>query len=130
VKFLVDECLSPALVRMARARGFHESTHVTWLGLASRKDWTIARRAIDDGFVFVTNNRIDFAAFYARQEIHVGLVCLNVAHGRMSLMLQKQLFALALEELVEAEPINEVLEITVGPDGGVSIDRYWLPEPR
>jgi hypothetical protein len=37
VKFLVDECLSPALVGIARKRGHGESTHVTWLGLRSRQ---------------------------------------------------------------------------------------------
>jgi Domain of unknown function (DUF5615) len=45
VKFLVDECLSPGLVALARKRGHGESTHVTWLGLRSRKDWAIVRRA-------------------------------------------------------------------------------------
>jgi predicted nuclease of predicted toxin-antitoxin system len=38
VNFLLDECLSPDLVSIARARGHGESTHVTWLGLRSRKD--------------------------------------------------------------------------------------------
>jgi predicted nuclease of predicted toxin-antitoxin system len=51
VKFLVDECLSPELVAIARARGHGESTHVTWLGMRSRKDWSIVRRAIADGYV-------------------------------------------------------------------------------
>jgi predicted nuclease of predicted toxin-antitoxin system len=60
VKFLIDECLSPELVGLARKRGHRESTHVTWLGLRSRKDWTIVRRAIDDGYVLVTNNATDF----------------------------------------------------------------------
>ena len=130
MKFLVDECLSPELAHVARARGFHESVHVTWLGLRSRKDWTIARRAVDDGYVFVTNNVADFAAFYRREEIHAGLVCFSVAHGRMSLTLQKQLFLLALEELAESEPVNEVIEIVAGPDGDVTVARYDLPARR
>jgi predicted nuclease of predicted toxin-antitoxin system len=56
VKFLIDECLSPELVAIARARGHGESTHVTWLGMRSRKDWSIVRRAVADGYVLVTNN--------------------------------------------------------------------------
>jgi predicted nuclease of predicted toxin-antitoxin system len=130
VKFLIDECLSPELAHVARARGFHESTHVTWLGLTSRKDWTIARRAVDEGYIFVTNNVVDFAAFYRREEIHVGLVCFSVAHGRMSLTLQKQLFLLALAEIAESEPVNEVIEIVADRDGDVRMDRYPLPARR
>lgn len=130
MKFLIDACLTPELAHMARARGFHESMHVTWLGLTSRKDWTIARRAIDDGYVFVTNNTIDFTAFYEREDVHVGLVCFSVAHGRMSLMLQRQLFLLALADLAESEPINEVIEIAVDPEGDVRVDRYDWPGRR
>jgi predicted nuclease of predicted toxin-antitoxin system len=99
VKFLVDECLSPDLVALARKRGHVESTHVTWLGLRSRTDWFIARRAIDDGYVLVTNDMADFASLLSRQRVHAGLVCLNVAPGLMSLDVQKRLFALALDRL-------------------------------
>ena len=126
MKFLIDECLSPELADLARARGFAESMHVTWLGLTSAKDWTIARRAVDDGFILVTNNTADFAALYGREEVHVGLLCLNAAPGMMSLSLRKQLFLLALEELAEAERYNEVLEITASTDGEVLIDLYEL----
>lgn len=81
MKFLIDECLSPELVTIARQRGHLETTHVTWLGMRSRKDWSIARRAIDDGYVLVTNNTTDFTSLLDREELHPGLVCLNVAPG-------------------------------------------------
>lgn len=43
MKFLIDECLSPKLVAIARERGHGESTHVTWLGMRSRKPrWSLA----------------------------------------------------------------------------------------
>ena len=54
MKFLIDECLSPALVAIARNRGFPQSTHVTWLGLRSRQDWALVRRAVRDGLVQVS----------------------------------------------------------------------------
>ena len=127
VKFLIDECLSPELAELAWARGFAESMHVTRLGLTSAKDWTIARRAVDDGFILMTNNTADFTALYGREELHVGLVCLNAAPGTMSLDLQKRLFLLALAELEEAEPYNEVLEITASAKGEITVDRYDLP---
>jgi predicted nuclease of predicted toxin-antitoxin system len=126
VKFLVDECLSPDLVALARKRGHVESTHVTWLGLRSRTDGFIVRRAIDDGYVLVTNNMADFASLLSRQRVHAGLVCLNVAPGLMSLDVQKRLFALALDRLGDNEPINELLEITLTANRSVRIERYGL----
>ena len=60
MKFLIDECPSPELATDARRRGFLKSVHVTWLGLGSRKDWDIVRRAVEDGYVLVTNNATDF----------------------------------------------------------------------
>ena len=57
MKFLIDECLSPELVELARERGHGESTHVTWLGLRSRQDWSILRHAIDAGYMLVWADR-------------------------------------------------------------------------
>jgi predicted nuclease of predicted toxin-antitoxin system len=130
VKFLVDECLSPDLVTIARSRGHGESTHVTWLGLRSRKDWAIVRRAIADGYVLVTNNATDFMALLRREKVHAGLVCINVAHGLMSLDVQKRLFALALDRLADHEPINELLEITLNESRSVQVERYDFPATK
>lgn len=85
MKFLIDECLSPELAMDARNRGFPESTHVTWLGLGSSEDWSIVRRAVHEGYVLVTNNAMDFKRLIGREDIHAGLVCLNVATNVMSL---------------------------------------------
>jgi predicted nuclease of predicted toxin-antitoxin system len=124
VKFLIDECLSPELVAIARERGHWETTHVTWLGMRSRRDWSITRRAIDNGYVLVTNNTADFTALLDREKLHPGLVCLNVAPGLTSLDVQKRLFVLALERVGESEPINEIIEITLRSDGTVLVERY------
>ena len=128
MKFLVDECLSPDLVAIARAHG--ESTHVTWLGLRSRKDWSIVRRAVTDGYVLVTNNTMDFRLLLGREKVHAGLVCINVAHGLMSLNVQKRLFALALDRLGDREPINELLEITLDEYRTVHVERYDFPAAK
>jgi len=130
VKFLIDECLSPELVALAHERGHGESTHITWLGLRSRKDWSIVRRAIDDGYVLVTNNTTDFTSLLGREKLHAGLVCLNVAPGLMSLDVQKRLFGLALDRLGDIEPINEMLEVTLMEDRLVRVERYDLPSAR
>jgi predicted nuclease of predicted toxin-antitoxin system len=126
VKFLVDDCLSPDLFAMAHARGHGESTHVTWLGLRSRKDWSIVRPAIADGYVLVTNNTTDFISLLRREKVHAGLVCLNVAHGLMSLDVQKRMFALALDRLGDREPNNELLEITLTEHRTVLVARHDL----
>jgi hypothetical protein len=97
--------------------------------MRSRKDWTIVRRATDNGFVFVTNNTTDFTALYERQEIHAGLICLNVAPGLMRLEVQKTLFRFALDRLDGAEPINEVVEVSLRANGKIAIARYRLPQP-
>ena len=51
MKFLIDECLSPTLAKLARERGFPESSHTRWLGLAGAKDHVVTRRAVDDTLV-------------------------------------------------------------------------------
>lgn len=130
MKFLIDECLSPELATVALTRDFHGSTHVTWLGMRSRKDWTIVRRAIEEGFILVTNNTADFTTLYERQEIHAGLICLNVAPNLMRLDVQKSLFGLALDRLGNVEPVNEVLDITLEADGVVRIERFAWPQAR
>ena len=127
MKFLIDECLSPDLAAIARNRGFYQSMHVTWLGLSSKKDWTLVRRAVEDGYVIVTNNATDFTPLVGREEVHAGLVCLDVALDRMSLEVQKGLFEYALEQLEKEEPINEVLEITLTADGIIRAARYEWP---
>jgi predicted nuclease of predicted toxin-antitoxin system len=127
VKFLIDECLSPELVAIARARGHGESTHVTWLGMRSRKDWSIVRRAVADGYVLVTNNATDFRPLLGREEVHAGLVCINMAASLMSLEVQRRLFALALDRIGDREPINELLEITLDERKVVHVERYDFP---
>ena len=124
MKFLVDECLSPDLVAIARDRGFALSTHVTWLGLRSKKDWIIVRRAVKDSYVLVTNDTADFTSLVGREEVHPGLICLNVMPGHMSLKVQRVLFEIALDQLAGDEPVNEVIGITLTADRKVRIDRY------
>jgi hypothetical protein len=85
------------------------------------------RRAIDAGYVLVTNDTTDFTALVGRESVHPGLICLNVPPGLMSLEIQRRLFILALDHLGEVEPINQVLLVTLLEDKSVRIDRYDLP---
>ena len=127
MKYLIDECLSPQLARMARDRGYPDSTHVSWLGLAGEPDWTIARLAVDNGYVFVTLNAVDFRPLYGRENIHAGLIGFNTPPRVMDRALQMRLFLLAMNELAGEEPYNAALEITVDAARQVTIERYPLP---
>ena len=124
MKFLIDECLSPSLTTIARRQGFGQSTHVSWLGLRSKQDWALVRRAIRDGYVLVTNDAADFTSLVERHDRHPGLICLNVAHGLMSLDVQTRLFELALAQSAGTDLTGQVLDITLTADGAVRVERY------
>jgi predicted nuclease of predicted toxin-antitoxin system len=127
LKLLIDECLSPTLATIARERGLEESTCVQWLGMSGQADHSVARRAVDEGYILVTHNTADFLPLYQQEEVHVGLIALNTAAGVMSLALQQRLLLLALQTLEGQERWNEVLEISVAADGTVTIEQYDLP---
>lgn len=74
-RFLIDECLSPALVAIAKARNF-EADHVIYIGKAGWQDWNLVPFAVTNDYVIVTNNRRDFLKEYAKLDIHGGLVIL------------------------------------------------------
>jgi predicted nuclease of predicted toxin-antitoxin system len=126
LKYLIDECLSPNLATLARDQGHPDSTHISWLGLAGQPDWAIARRAIDEGYVLVTHNTVDFRPLYGREDLHGGLIGFNTPPKVMTLLLQKRLFLLAMTVLAGDEPYNAVIEITVDQSGQVRIEQYTL----
>jgi hypothetical protein len=103
--------------------------HVNWLRLRQRSDSELLNRAIRYGYILVTNNAVDFRRQVARRDIHPGLVCLIMSDRLKGLDLQRRLFVIALDEIGEVEPINEVLELTA-TEGEVQIRRYRLPDDR
>ena len=109
---------------MARERGFPESTHVTWIGLRSRQDWALVRRAVEDGYVLVTHDAADFTALMEHEPHHPGLVCMNVAHGLMSLDVQQRLFEHAMTQIADVDLSGQVVEITVTAERKIRFDRY------
>mgnify|MGYP003332082646 CR=1 FL=1 len=135
MKFLIDECLSPELVKLARDLGFGESSHIVWMKRSGFKDWELKPFIIDGNWTFVTKNSVDFRGpqerpgvkgQYADVEIHAGLICLNGPPG-MDLDLQLELFEHALSELnLNMDLVNQVLEITMD-DEFIQIVRYFLP---
>ena len=126
MKLLIDECLSPDLAALAWSAGL-DCAHVTRIGLGSAQDWHLGQQAIRDDWVLVTNNSADFITLVGREELHPGLVCLNVAHDHMNLAVQKRLFQHALIHLKDRDPVNEVLEITLDANSMVRAERYAWP---
>ena len=135
MKFLIDECLSPELVRMARARGYGESMHIVWLKKTGWQDWSLKPLILEGDWTFVTKNSIDFRGpetrpgakgQYSDVTIHAGLICLNGPEG-MDLDMMRELFEVALDVLQEdGDLVNQVLEVTLEADE-IHILRYMLP---
>ena len=73
--WLIDECLSPALARVAAARS-EQAWKVNDRRLDRRPDPIIARWCVDHDCVMVTNNARDFRRIYAGLDLHLGLVLL------------------------------------------------------
>jgi hypothetical protein len=59
-----------------------------------------------EGYTFVANNRTDFVALYAREELHAGLVIIvpNVTPSR-----QRELFRAVLSHIGSRNPTNAVV---------------------
>jgi len=74
-RFLIDECLSGALVAVAKAQGY-QADYVTHLGKAGWQDWNLVHFAVANDYIIVTNNRKDFLKEYAGLDVHAGLVVL------------------------------------------------------
>lgn len=130
MKFLIDECLSPQLVHMARAHEY-EANHVTWLGKTGETDWGLMPEIVSNDWTFVTRNCRDFrgdgeGGLFAKEPIHAGLICLNAAV--MTLVDQNELFEAALDEIGrDPDLVNMVLELTL-EEGNIHFLRYALPK--
>lgn len=121
IQFLVDECLSPGLLDVAREHGFN-AYHVTQRGWGSDSDPQLLGRILGGDLTFVTNNWKDFRPMIRRSEVHPGVVAIlpNVRRER-----QMALFAAAITEIrgADLDMVNTVLEVQA--DG--TVDRYLLP---
>ena len=107
-RFLIDECLSPALVTPAQNAGF-QADHVVHMGWRGLKDWQLLPLIERHSYVFVTNNRVDFLKLHSSLQLHSGLVVIAP-----NVPLNEQLFPFerALERIVTLpDLINQALEI-------------------
>lgn len=135
MNFLIDECLHPRLCEEAPKKS-HYATCVRDRGMLGCKDWDLAKYAVENDFVLVTNNSNDFGDFGGKpgytteKELHPGLVCLNALSSPMTPDLQTRLFNTALDYISQyniQDLINSVLEITLLDNGEVEINQYVSP---
>jgi len=135
-RLLIDECLSPELVRLAIAAGHLESTCVRNRGWAGTKDWQLIEHIVANDYTLVTHNSVDFRGHgpgnlggeHANQSIHAGLICLNSTQV-MDLQRQHDLFQLVLRELASMNDlVNQALEVFETEDGSVELEIYDIPD--
>lgn len=137
MKFLIDECLSPELAKLALEKGHGETSHVVWMKLTGLKDWELKPIILNGDWTFVTKNSVDFRGSkdnpgtrgqYTDVAIHAGLICLNGPPG-MNLDMQIELFEQALIELeTNDDLVNQVLEISLEDEDMLQVLRYALPK--
>jgi predicted nuclease of predicted toxin-antitoxin system len=112
MRLLIDECLHTSLATLDHEAGY-VCEHENFLGLGGLKDWQLMTKIRADDYTFVTNNRTDFAALYAEEELHAGLVIIvpNVTPPR-----QRDLFRAALSHIGKRDLINAALEVELTDD--------------
>jgi predicted nuclease of predicted toxin-antitoxin system len=132
MRFLIDECAATELVAAAHARG-HEAYHVAYIGKSGTPDHALARWAIEDGLIIVTRNAKDFrgskppepGGALGKEELHPGLVCLNVPDANGAT--QAAAFEAALQYIETlSNMINVVVELYDLGDRW-DIKRYDMP---
>lgn len=108
-RFLIDECLSVGLVALAKERSF-QADHVAHIGKSGRSDWNLAAYAVENGFIFVTNNRRDFLKEYAKLDLHSGLIVIVPDTKRAD---QQRLFGKVLDILSKRNDdlVNKLIEV-------------------
>ena len=114
---MIDECLTPSLVAVARERG-HEADNIAWIGRAGRPDYQVFDLMMDGGYVLVTNNARDFRRALSRVDLHGGLVVIVPSVRREH---QKELFAAALDRIDQMPHVmNKVIEVYAADDIRIS----------
>lgn len=123
--FLIDECLSVVLVRVAQDRGYAAAS-VAGRGLRGRPDPDIVRTGIANGLVVVTNDWRDYRRLYLSLDTHPGLVVI-----RPNRRIRDQV--LALEAILDRfdgdlDPTDRML--TYRRDGTITLQHWTAASSR
>jgi predicted nuclease of predicted toxin-antitoxin system len=122
IQFLVDECLSPGLVRVANAYGY-VAFHVTHRGWPARPDAFLLRQILAEDLTIVTSNWQDFRPMLRRAELHAGAVVLP----SVPLTEQLELFDLALETISGNDPPLDMVNTVVAVNVSGLVTVYGFP---
>jgi predicted nuclease of predicted toxin-antitoxin system len=124
ITFLIDENLSPSLVKTAYGFG-HGAFHINHRGWSSLPDEAVLRHLLDEDLTLVTNNWDDFRPMLQRAEVHPGVVVIlpNVRRER-----QIELFTAALSAIRDADPPLDMVNTVVEVDEAGTVVRYSLPD--
>jgi len=121
-KLLIDECLHPGLVAIAKERGIvaEFGPHV---GKAGWQDHNLVPFAIEGNYIIATNNRRDFLKLYMQHDLHGGIIILVPRAARRKM---DELFSLALDRLVQMNEdlVNKVMEVL--EDGSIHVQEWTL----
>ena len=129
---LIDENLTPALVKFARRRGF-AAQHVNDVNLRTARDGAVARYALRHDLVIVTNNMSDFRRQYARKKLHPGLIFLAArVEETFTRENQATLLNIALDDVLANDLLQEVVFVRLLSAKAGTIDyeltRHQLPK--
>lgn len=110
IQFLIDECLSPALVEVANRLGY-VAYHVQYRKWKSKEDSELLRYARDENLTLVTNNWRDFAPMLHREGIHAGAIVIpNVPRAEQIAAMERALRAI-LATNPPLDLVNTVIEV-------------------
>jgi predicted nuclease of predicted toxin-antitoxin system len=106
---------------------------VNEVNLRTAADKYIARYAVDNGMVLVTNNMVDFSRLYARRKLHPGLIFLQCAAAEIfSEANQLTLLGIALDNMLQNDLVQEAIRINLvevdGRDLVWQLTRRLLPD--
>ncbi len=119
-------------MRLARRRGFH-AVHVNEINLRTAGDKHIARHAVANGMILVTNNVGDFTRLYERRALHPGLIFMQCNVERIFTEgNQGTMLSAALDDLVQNDLVQEAISVTLVESTGegliMRLTRYSLPK--
>jgi predicted nuclease of predicted toxin-antitoxin system len=105
-------------VKFARSRGFY-AVHVNEANLTGASDKHVARYAIENELILVTNNAVDFRRHYSRRKLHPGLVFLVCPVEEIFTDInQATLLNAVLDDLLDHDLVQEPVRIELLADGG------------
>jgi hypothetical protein len=108
---------------LAKERGV-QADHVAYIGKSGWPDWNLAAYALNNDYVFVTNNRRDFLKEYMKVDLHSGLIIIVPDTKRAD---QQVLFATVLDLVASRNDDLVNLLVEVLPDGSVHC-REWTAQ--